>query len=385
MRDENKEKLIQETLNMLDDELIIETDEIREKSVNTTIEHGSSVKNRKHWRYITSLAASIAVFFIAGAVWNEIIVPNQADESIAEDEYHYSEGYQRTDSVTNENCKEQDALNEMPDISETVKSETQIHLPNQEVGAALVESLARVKIPAMRVELAKPNNGVTMDMLAFFIYEGRCYVQDEYYQDGFSLLGDYVGTSVGLIDEWTSEDGYVDYAGSISGKFYEVKGYDPEFMLCMKLADGEVETFINNNGITLGKGSDLIEDRLHLKDNVEKVSFKTQKEWDTSLQNEKNHVLPEEYDALVNQFLDAFSEADFMYISDTTLDVNETGSYHQNPNNYHLTFHTKDGLNFDFILYEDGYVRFQGFGGVCVQIDSEIYEELISVLKEGVL
>ena len=42
MRDENKEKLIQDALNMLDDELILEADEIREKSVNTTIEHSST-------------------------------------------------------------------------------------------------------------------------------------------------------------------------------------------------------------------------------------------------------------------------------------------------------------------------------------------------------
>lgn len=390
MREENKEKLVQNALNMLDDELIIETEKIREKSVNTMVERSSIIKNRKRWRYVTSIAASVAVFLIAGAVWNEVIVPNQVDESMVEEcaneeiETNLDRG---EDSLKHENSKELDELSEIPDISEGLQAESQIqlgsqeviHLPNQEVSATLVESLARVSIPAMKVELGIQKD-VQMDMLAFFIYEGRSYVQNQYYNEGFSLLGDYVGTSVGLIDEWTSQDGYVDYAGSIAGKFYEVKGYDPEFMLCMKLADGAVETFINNNGITLGKGSDLIVDRLHLKDNVEKVSFKTQKEWDTSLQNEKNHVLPEEYDVLMNQLLDAFCDGNFEYIN-TSLDVNETGNYHHNEDNYHLTFHTKDGMRFDFVLYEDGYVRFQGFGSVCVQIDSEIYEELISVLE----
>lgn len=396
MRDENKEKLIQDALNMLDDELILEADKLREKSVNTAVEHSSRIKNRKAWRYITTIAASVAVFFLAGTVWNEVIVPNQVDESLVESaaEEKQEEFDRSQDSITIENCEELDESNETPDISEAAKSDYQlkkesqelIHLPCQEVeSVAGVESLARVKIPAMKVQLEKRDDGIMADMLAFFIYDGRCYVQDKYYKEGFSLVGDYVGASVGLINEWTSEDGYVDYAGSVSGKFYEVKGYDPEFMLCMKFDDGAVETFINNNGISLGKGFDLIEDRLHLKDNYEKVTFQTQKEWDEAwnevLQAEKSHVLPEEYDVLIDQFLESFGSDDFMYISDTPLDANGTGKYHGDMDNYHLTFHTKDGLRFDFILYEDGHVRFQGFGGVCVQIDSSLYEEIISALK----
>lgn len=396
MRDENKEKLIQEALNMLDDELILEADEIREKSVNTMIERSSSRKNRKVWRYLSTMAASVAVFLLAGVVWNEVIVPNQTDEGIVEEnvineDYDYPRGYQSADSVTDENCKELDELNETPDISETEEAESQmkyedvqlIHLPNQEVkleSAAGVEELIRVKIPAIEVQLAQPKD-VQMDMLAFFIYEGRCYVQDTYYEEGFSLIGDYVGTSVGLIDEWTSEDGYVDYAGSISGKFYEVKGYDPEFMLCMKFDNGAVETFIHNNGISLGKGSELIVDRLHLQDNVEKVTFKTQKEWDTSLSNEKTHVLSEEYHELMDQFLESFSSDDFVLIKDTPLDVNGSYSYHHNEKNYHITFRTEDGLQFEFTLYEDGYTSFRGLNSVCVQIDPSLYEELIAVFK----
>ena len=175
--------------------------------------------------------------------------------------------------------------------------------------------------------------------------------------------------------------GYVDYAGSISGKFYEVKGYDPEFMLCMKFDNGAVETFIHNNGISLGKGSELIVDRLHLQDNVEKVTFKTQKEWDTGLSNEKNHVLSEEYHELMDRFLESFGSDDFVHIKDTPLDVNGSYSYHHNEKNYHITFHTEDGLQFEFTLYEDGYTSFRGLNSVCVQIDPSLYEELIAVLK----
>ena len=394
MREENRDNLIQEALNLLDDELISEADEKRKKTVNITIERSSIIKNKRVLRYTTTIAASVAVFLLAGTIWSGVIVPNQADEGIVEEQaieenYNYPEGYQSTDSVTSESYKEREELNETPDISEAEKSQSVelkdgevIHLPCQELGAvAGVESIARVNIPAMKVELAQPENGVVMDMLAFFIYEGRCYVQDQYYKVGFSLVGDYVGTSKGLIDEWTTEEGYVDYVGSVSGQFYEVKGYDPAFMLCMKFDDGAVETFINNNGISLGKGADLIEDRLCLTNNYEKMTFKTQKEWDEDFRNEKNHVLPEAYDNLIEQFLDDFSSADFIYVSDTPLDVNGTGRYHDNKDNYHLTFHTKDGLEFDFVLYEEGYVRFQGFGGVCVQIDSNLYEQLLAAFE----
>lgn len=415
MREENRAEILQDAINLLDDELILETDELREeKSVKTIVERSSiskseslnkeeSVKigktwsrSEKSWRHITAVAAGITVFLIAGTVWNEVIVPNQPDqmesmveESVEEDPLNRLDRGQDTDSVTNENEEEMDDLCALPAVEELEKeqsqmlqSQTQIHLPNQEVGSvAGVESLTGVQIPAMMVDLKQADDGIMADMLAFFIYDGRCYVQDEYYKERFSLVGDYVGTSVGLIDEWTTADGYVDYAGSVSGKFYEVKGYDPAFMLCMKYENGAVETFINNNGITLGKGSDLIEDSLHLSGNVEKVTYKTQKEWDTSLQDEKNHVLSEEYDALVELLLESFGANDFMYISDTPLDEDGTGRYHEDMDNYHITFHTKDGLCFDFVLYEDGYVRFQGFSSVCVQIEPSLYEEIVEVLK----
>lgn len=393
MREENRSETIHEALNLLEDDFILEADEIRGKAESTTQTPSFILKN---WRRWTTLAASICVVALVGVVWNEIIIPNEGYDTVEEaamendtvSQQSIAENNERGDLGGNEVSEEAESF--QTDLytdkitnaeSQMLKeSQEQIHLPNQRVeDAAGVESLAKVEIPAYEFSLEKPKGNVEMDMLAFFIYEGRCYVQSEYYKDGRSVVGDYVGTSIGMIDEWTKEDGYVDYAGSIAGKFYEVKGYDPSFMLCMKFEDGAIETFINNNGITLGKGSDLIEDRLHLKNNFEKVTFKTQKEWGEGLQ--VNHVLPEEYNELSNQFLESFSSDDFMYIKDTPLDVNGTGRYHENKDNYYLTFHTKDGLQFDFVLYENGYVSFQAFHSVCVQIDPALYEEMIGTLK----
>ena len=203
MRDENKEKLIQDALNMLDDDLILEADEIREKSVNTMIERGSISKSKRVWRYVSTMAASVAVFLLAGVVWNEVIVPNQTDESIVEEIEEENEKLANADrgqninDVTFNHPEGTDNLTFIPDVVEVETTDPlslkledgeQIHLPNQEVkleSVAGVEAMASVEIPAMKVELGVPKD-VQIDMLAFFIYEGRCYVQDTYYEEGFS-------------------------------------------------------------------------------------------------------------------------------------------------------------------------------------------------------
>ena len=55
----------------------------------------------------------------------------------------------------------------------------------------------------------------------------------ENFSEAEGIVGEHLGTVTGMIDEWTPEEGYVDFAGSICGDFYSVKGYDPEFMLCI--------------------------------------------------------------------------------------------------------------------------------------------------------
>ena len=77
-----------------------------------------------------------------------------------------------------------------------------------------------------------PEPGVAADMMAFFIYNGRMYVQTGQYADP-SLREGYVCTVTGDIDEWSGADEYVEGASSIGGDVYSVKGYDTNFRLCM--------------------------------------------------------------------------------------------------------------------------------------------------------
>lgn len=137
MRDENKINLIHDALNMLDDELILETDEVRKNTENTTIKQGSILKSstenkRKHkkfgktWHRLTALAASAAVFLIVGFVWNEVKVPNDTymQEGIVEE--------QAVEDIEDsfENELKNDAITESMMMQQ---SQAQIHLPNQEI------------------------------------------------------------------------------------------------------------------------------------------------------------------------------------------------------------------------------------------------------------
>ena len=127
-----------------------------------------------------------------------------------------------------------------------------------------------VTIPKLEVSLSAESSA---DMLGFFIYQGNCYVHYDWIYDDVDIIGKHLGAATGLIDEWTPRDGYVEFAGSVKGDFYEVKGYDPSFMLCMKHTDGSISLYVCDTGITLKYGSELYTDRLDLAGNYTSVQY----------------------------------------------------------------------------------------------------------------
>ena len=112
-----------------------------------------------------------------------------------------------------------------------------------------------------------PEPGVAADMMAFFIYNGRMYVQTGQYADP-SLREGYVCTVKGDIDEWSGADEYVEGASSIGGDVYSVKGYDTNFRLCMDGPDGLIEFYDCLSDMTLYSGADLFETCLHVENYV---------------------------------------------------------------------------------------------------------------------
>ncbi len=231
-----------------------------------------------------------------------------------------------------------------------------------------------VTIPKTEVSLKA---GQTSDMIGFFIYEGRMYVQYEWIQDHPELVGEYVGTSTGLIDEWTPKDGYVDFAGSVPGDFYTVNGYDPSEMLCMKGNDGSVMVYFNDNGFTLYRGSDLFHDRLHLNLNYSKVEYQTRHDWAENLGN--INTIPDDSAEVIKCFITELNKGYFMYTNDVPLEDGQNSIYDREI--YHLFFRMNNGMTIHLRLYDGGYVRYAGLIPVCVKMDTASFDALIALLK----
>lgn len=259
-------------------------------------------------------------------------------------------------------------------------------VPTEENASELLASEEGVTIPPMGVSLS---SNAEADMIGFFIYEGRCYVQYERIYEDTDIVEEYLGTATGLIDEWTLKEGYVDFAGSVRGDFYSVKGYDPSFMLCMKDARGVVSTYICNNGITIKYGKELYEDRLHLSENMEGVQYESRPSWyeglgelyelSADVKSEESSASGE-WNGILQEFINQLNLAEFMPC--TAVPLEEGQSHMVDMEIYHLYFTMKDGTTIHLRLYENGYVRFQGMIAICVQVPAEYYDPLIALLEK---
>lgn len=231
-----------------------------------------------------------------------------------------------------------------------------------------------VTIPKLKISISENSSA---NMIAFFIYQGRVYVQDEWLSNAHNLIGEHLGTATGSINEWTKKEDYVELSGSVYGDFYSVQGYDPSFMLCMSHDDGTVSTYVNNNGITLKYGSELFEDRLHIHDNLEKITYQTRNDWfyDTGITAELKLDNVE-----IDAFLNALNSAEFMLLDDIPLNEDDLSVYDAKEI-YHLFLKMKNGMIVHLRIFEGGYVNYDGINGICVKVDSEKFNEFINLLR----
>lgn len=162
-------------------------------------------------------------------------------------------------------------------------------LPGKESDQAnsngITESTQGIYVPPLEVELSQAQPEAMIDMIGFFIYQGRLYAQMDVVEQGQDLVGEQLGESSGTIDEWTSEDQYLEGTGSVGGPFYEVKGYDPKYMLCM-VYDYGVELFWNNCDITVSTGGDVLEEVFRLSDGIARAEFQSE----SDVQKDTGHM-----------------------------------------------------------------------------------------------
>ena len=109
-----------------------------------------------------------------------------------------------------------------------------------------------LRIPALSVP--EPKEWAMYDMIGTLVYNGSIYTQTEnQYMDleaeqRENLLGDYLGHATMSLDEWSSFEEYdKEFASTYEGDVYSVKGYDPDFRVCIRHEeeyDGEKHLFL---------------------------------------------------------------------------------------------------------------------------------------------
>lgn len=232
-----------------------------------------------------------------------------------------------------------------------------------------------VYIPKLDVSLNADN---TADMIEFFIYHGNCYTQYNFV-DNVDIIGEKLGTAIGLIDEWTPSNGYVEFAGTVSGDFYEVKGCDPSFMLCMKsewIGENNVQLYIHSTGLTLKYGSELFEDRLHISENYSGLRYEERDSWYYSM---NNVFRLEGNNGLIEKFIADLDSAEFVLCESVPLEEEYESIF--DTKLYHLYLEMKNGVNVNFHFLRGGYVIFEGMTDLCVKISEETYKEMLEAFE----
>lgn len=193
------------------------------------------------------------------------------------------------------------------------------------------------------------------DMVPFVIYGGRMYERSQVLEGDAAeeLMGEYLFTSPGYIDEWSSPEEYTDGTGSVAGDVYTVKGYDSAFRLCIPLDGGALlELYDTLDGITLRTGEDLYGERLHLRENWREAEYQTHGDWNS---NEDTFRTPELTEEEIAAFIDALYAGEFEYWGADS----ETGDiYMLGLEQKHLYFRLADGSSVELRLFENGLVKY---------------------------
>lgn len=259
----------------------------------------------------------------------------------------------------------------------------QDHNPVEDIGDA-VDGLY---IPS--VELPKRDEGEQADMIGLVVYNSGIYTHAEnYYGDSAigidALVGDYLGYASGSINEWSKQEEYAEnFASTMSGKVYSVKGYDTDFRICIRKEiedeNGEPTLWIlfldRLNGITLTRGEDLFESKLHIRNRVKSIQWQSHDDWDWGRGNIQDVNLDS---ACWEEFLNQIDNSKFVYAwaDDNHLsDSNGTNkSIYHTPNQAHLILTMEDGTVVRLRLIEGGYVGYDALGWYFVQIPGETFD-----------
>jgi len=245
-----------------------------------------------------------------------------------------------------------------------------------------------LKVPA--ISLPEPKTWAMYDMIGTLVYNGGIYTQtDNMYMDleaeqKEALLGEYLGHATLSIDEWSSFEEYSkEFASTYEGDVYSVKGYDPDFRVCVRCEeeyDGKRHLslfFLERlNDITLSSGYDLFEARLKVREKYVSCKWENHDDWDNARNIYHNLVLDDE---AWGKFMDMVDTYEFVY---TWNPDTKSSSIYRTDNQIHLYIQLDDGLEVHMRLIEGGYVGYQGLNWYFVKIPEDIFNKVFEACKE---
>ena len=203
---------------------------------------------------------------------------------------------------------------------------------------------AGISIPA--VEIPGTAGSAETDMIGLVVYNGNVYTQSESYYGSDALAtdhltGKYLGYATGSIDEFSTDENYEEeFASTIEGKVFEVKGYDADFRICIRNEiedeNGKKQLSIDYlehlNGIKIKNGSELFEQRLHLSNRADAVKWQNHEDWDNAVGNLHNAQIDNKlWTEFINQinkgeFVDMSSRSPEMFLTKCLICAEETNS-----------------------------------------------------------
>ena len=230
------------------------------------------------------------------------------------------------------------------------------------------------------------SDNVKADMIGCLVYKGKVYRQAASYDSsdsGFELVkkivGEYVGDARGTLDDWSSQSDFAtEFASTYYGPVYNVKGYSEDFRLYILVENGDkswIQFLENYDDIGLNTGADFFGERMHLKNNVESISYLTHYDY-----NEGN---PSNYKPLTSVSIEQFgSFLDELYNSPfERIDYKDHPDFYEGKIQGHLYLKMKDGTCVGLRLIEGGYVGYEHLGWVFVKMPGDNFDLLFSAVK----
>lgn len=233
-------------------------------------------------------------------------------------------------------------------------------------------------IPAL--QLPEKGEGKSMDMIGLIVYNGKIYTQTATeidVKDAVNLLGEKLGRTKGIIDEWSKQDAYADEFASSIGEsdVYTVKGYDKDFRIMTydKYEDsGEVyaEFYEALNGITIYSGEDFF-GKLNIAGNIVHAQYRTYSDW--------NHSIDNFFEINDKKILNSFIEELNTTSPITYETINETlGNYRNDQQYRELILELKDGSKVHLVIIKDGYIRYDH---LYFKMEDEIFTQMWKQLE----